>query len=455
MKLSKSALIIIVCILFFNKLPAQISLNQTDFPDAGDTLRYSLADPLLIAEYQETGEDYLWDFSYLEHQSQDLEEYLLVADIDDILNLFFGFNAYAVSVFDVFTAETFNPEELGIDDIYRILNKNSNVLSNDGFALITSDFPIPFEYSDIDEMYQFPLSYERHDSTTYFGDIASGDTLYLRRQGSRVNEADGWGTIITPYGEFECLRVKTTLYEDDSLYLESMDEPIVSERITKEYKWFAKNEKLPVLEVSVLIEEDNETETPLMIKYRDIYRPDIDPPIADFTANTTEVFINDTVHFENTSTPDHDVNEYVWEFIPNNVLFLEGSGNNSIEPIVAFTEEGTYDVSLSVTNPSGTDNLIKTAYINVQEAVSVQLADEDLNMLFPNPACNNVNIKSTKSISKIVTRGINGEVKHIINTNPVKHFVLDTKSLPNGVYIVSCFDNKGQVIFNKVLFIKC
>lgn len=454
MKLLRPLLIVVLCSLLITELTAQISLSREDFPDAGDTLRYSLSDPLLIDDYLETGEDILWDFSNLEHQSQDLEEYLLTTDIDIILAYFFGNNSYASSVLNLFADENFNPEELGIDEIYQIFNKNESVLSNDGFALITPDFPIPFEYSDIDEMYQFPFNYERHDSTTYFGDIASGDTLYLRRQGSRVNEADGWGTIITPYGEFECLRVKTTLYEDDSLYLESLAEPIVSKRTTKEYKWFAKDEKLPILSVSVLVEEGNKAETPFMVKYRDIYRPDIEPPVADFTTNETDIFVNDTVCFENLSTPEHEANEYLWEFSPDNVVYLESTNSNSIEPIVTFTEEGVYDVSLSVSNASGTDNHTKTAYINVQDAVFVQHPVEESNIIFPNPACNYLNIKSSRAFSKIKIRDITGKNVQIIDTKPGKYFTINTGNLQRGTYIISCFDDGNNIIFNEIFFIE-
>jgi hypothetical protein len=66
----------------------------------------------------------------------------------------------------------------------------------------------------------------------------------------RKNTVDGWGTLTTPYGEFQTLRVKTEITEYDSLYSDSLGMGIPMTRNIIEYKWWANGYHEPVLVVS-------------------------------------------------------------------------------------------------------------------------------------------------------------------------------------------------------------
>jgi hypothetical protein len=446
---NKTLLVALILIFSAGLSNAQISLVQGDLPSVNDTLRFSFASPEQALSFQETGEDYYWDYSSLEHTDQGLEVYIPITQISSLLGFVFGANAYARNFSDIYNYEDLGVE--GFENIYQVFNKTTSLFSFDGYVLVYESYPVPMAFSDKDEIMQFPFNYEQKDSTTFFGSLASADTLYYETQGYRINEGDGWGEIITPYGEFECLRIKTTLFQKDSLYLESMVDPMVTERTTYEYKWYAKSEKLPVLEITTMISEVEQIEVPIMIRYRDIFRPVILPPVADFSVENTEVVTNELVYFENLSTPEHAFNEYLWEFTPNNVAFHEDTDVNSINPIVSFTEVGNYDVKLTVINDAGNDEITKTSYITVSEPIFVsEIITAETFIIFPNPAASNIFIQSDAVIKEFSIQTLDGKIikNGIINIDSG----IDISNLSPGVYILNCTDilNKS---FNSV-FIK-
>ncbi len=92
------------------------------------------------------------------------------------------------------------------------------------------------------------------------------------------------------------------------------------------------------------------------------------PLSVDFTASSVEIEAGNFVNFTNTSTGT-DINSdvtYAWTF--------EGGTpetSNSENPRILYSVPGTYQVSLTVTTPCGTDNEIKQGYITVTEPANV------------------------------------------------------------------------------------
>jgi PKD repeat protein len=87
------------------------------------------------------------------------------------------------------------------------------------------------------------------------------------------------------------------------------------------------------------------------------------PPVADFTASTTNPALNADVVF--TDASQNLPSSWTWSFTPNNVVFVNSTNANSQNPNVQFTAEGTYTVSLIATNSYGTDTETKVNYITV------------------------------------------------------------------------------------------
>lgn len=375
--MKKVFLLLIITGFLTGGLSGQITINHNDMPSAGDTLRYSLTTNPQQYNFIETGEDFLWDFSNLTHQLQGLEEYELVSSINFLMALlFFGMNSIATSSLGDLPLDNFDIEIDGVYSVY--LNSISNY-SQLGFFALIEGFGLPLKYSENHIIYKFPLNYNDQDSTGFFGNTNLGDTLSLTREGYRINEVDGWGTLITPFGQFETLRLKSVIYESDSLFLESFGEPFVLKRTTTQYSWLAKNEKIPLLEVSYTAFEASPDNPLLRIKYRDIYRdPSEAAPLADFIADKTEAEPGEEIQFTNLSTPGHEINTYTWSFSPDNVIFHDDTGYGSAEPRVSFTEEGNYSVMLVAVNQSGADTLLREDYITISESqVSAEFPEID------------------------------------------------------------------------------
>jgi PKD repeat protein len=56
---------------------------------------------------------------------------------------------------------------------------------------------------------------------------------------------------------------------------------------------------------------------------------------------------------------------WVWEFTPSSITYLEGTNENSQNPVVSFNETANYTVGLTVLNNAGSNELIKEDYIYI------------------------------------------------------------------------------------------
>lgn len=95
------------------------------------------------------------------------------------------------------------------------------------------------------------------------------------------------------------------------------------------------------------------------------------PPVADFTADETTPETMEIVHFYDLSNYNPDT--WNWSFSPSTVTFINGTGASSQNPEVTFDQQGTYDVTLTVTNQYGSDTEIKYGYVVVTDPVPFSL----------------------------------------------------------------------------------
>lgn len=242
-------------------LQAQITITSNEMPDAGDTLRFSNANPTSV-DVVPTGANFNWDFSNLVHTSQGLDEY-----VNSITTpyAFFFFGTYGLKIADTIGIGTFS-----LTNVHTFFDKTSTKYTAEGAGLSYNGLPIPANYSDPDEIYTLPLDFNDYDSTTYKVSFTLTTLLNLVQQGTRVNEVDGWGSIITPYGTFDCLRVKSTLYERDSISISGIGTSFPV--IRQEYRWLTTTEHFPILEVTGTLAAGNFVAG--QVRYRDNFRND-------------------------------------------------------------------------------------------------------------------------------------------------------------------------------------
>jgi Secretion system C-terminal sorting domain len=261
---------------------AQITITQVDMPTANDTIRYCNANPTTTFTPSATGANYAWNFQNLTETSQGLYEY-----VNSITTpyLFYFFNKTGLKTLDTLGVSTFS-----LTNIYTFYTSSSSVFKIEGLGYSYSSIPLANSYIDEDELYQFPLQFGDHDSSTYYFNYNLSQVISnvdYAQNGSRVNDVDGWGSISIPNATYQnVIRVKTTILSHDTLTIFGF--PVVTDRTTIEYRWLSNNEKIPVLEISGTMIGNNYTVN--TIKYR--YNPSTASGITNYQLTNLQFSIS-------------------------------------------------------------------------------------------------------------------------------------------------------------------
>ncbi len=202
---------------FFAEAQLPIIITSANMPISGDTARRStgtMASLLLPPNtpYTTTGTNVAWSFDSLKASGQIMRKFQAPLSTP---YPFFWSSSYGEK-----TADSLNLGIISFSNIYQFYKKSSVSYNVDGTGMSYMSFPIPNFYSDKDELYKFPLKYGNHDSTTFkFSTISNSIIPTYKKQGYRITDVDGWGTITTPLSgiPIPCIRVTTTQYSQDSL----------------------------------------------------------------------------------------------------------------------------------------------------------------------------------------------------------------------------------------------
>jgi hypothetical protein len=267
---------------------AQITIANSDMPSTGDIIRFSTASNSTTVNLTQTGANQTWDFSTLQSTGQSLDTFLSVTSTPITYLFAFGLSSNLAARGIQLSSIGFLP----VANAYSFYNKGSAAYRQKGFGAEVNGLPIPVPYTNDDDIYLFPLN---------FGDQDTSDSDYsisIPGQGSatgnqrRINNVDGWGTVITPYGTFSALRVLSVLTGEDSLYLDTLGFGFSQPRaLTKEYKWLANGQDIPVLQINTTTSAFG-VETVSLIKYRDSLRVFASLPESGMTATPLRLFPN-------------------------------------------------------------------------------------------------------------------------------------------------------------------
>lgn len=237
-------------------------------PGANDTLRYSNAALNSIGNYTQTGTNFNWNYMSLIPVSQGRRDYKSSFSTPYAF-FFLGLNEYGEKVND-----TINLGVVTLTDVYNFYKKSTlpNAYIVDGMGMKISGVPVPSYFSDKDELYMFPMTYPKYDSTTFKFSTPSTTLMPIvySKTGYRVTQVDGWGSVTTPYGTSNCLRVVTTQYSKDTMKTSLLPFPIGFNNYQRSYQWLTTTSKIPYLEVNGTLIGNNFTVT--QVRYRDSYK---------------------------------------------------------------------------------------------------------------------------------------------------------------------------------------
>jgi hypothetical protein len=257
----------------------QITILQGDMPSAGDTIRMSLAISIPV-DFTKTAADTTWDFSMLEPMNQRVDSFLSMNVVP---------NAYKIIFIPEFVANLAAPRNgdlvlpgFAVTDSYVFYKKNDQGFSEAGTAFTAAGFPFPLKYDTPDLYYSLPMSYGSAWNSASHAGLSLPGFGYMGSARIRSSIVDGWGTLITPFGTFDALRVKTDLVQNDSIHLDSSGIGIPINRHITEYKWLGKQQDEPLLQVN----QEGGTVTAI---YRDIYRQQANPMSVSLGPDTAVI----------------------------------------------------------------------------------------------------------------------------------------------------------------------
>lgn len=430
---------------------AQISIVSSDMPRQNDTMRFSVAATGITAnQAAKTGIDTIWDFSNLRASSQDVEKFFAPSA-----------TPYALQ-FGIINAATYGIKDdalnqlgglgggagFSLENVYAFYRNSTAASVLVGRGITVSNIPLALNLNPRDTIFKFPLNFRDIDTTYFSGSTTIPSLGGISQQGRRINVVDGWGTIKTPYGEFNCIRIKTTITETDTITIATIKLPIPNNRII--YTWYSKNQRYPILEIT----QTTGLAGALTIKYKDFFRPELFASNARFTASRTNVSQFDTVNLNNTSigTP----NSYLWSITPNTFKYVGGTKATDRSPRVMFDKSGAYSINLKVVYDGGSDDTLRTNYINV---LTTAVSDIEFNTfklsVYPNPAKNLITIESSvnNTNSTIEIFDVIGKRFEQIEVDKISNnrIEVNISSLNKGVYFVRFSTENNRTKTQKII----
>ncbi len=163
-------------------------------------------------------------------------------------------------------------------------------------------------------------------------------------------------------------------------------------------------------------------------------------PVADFTADSTHIFTGSIISFSDQSS--YQPANWHWSF-PGG---LPSSSTEQNPQNILYNTPGTYEVTLIAANALGSDTLIKSCYIEVEQTSyvdngSLLMKDFALFQNYPNPFNPSTNIswqQPTQSNVAITIYDIIGnEVENILNQEMpagLHNLNYSAEHLPSGIY---------------------
>lgn len=243
--------IFIISAFFVGTLAAQtpISIFSSDMPNENDSILISLNTNIGLSNATLTGANYNWDYSSLSPNAQQVEAFESPLTFTSPFN--FLFNPFNTSYGrDNYEFSTIPLPGTTIDAAYDFFKESSSKYKQIGAGLTINGTPIPFLYTADDIIYNFPMNYLSADACDYQYGLTIPGTGYYGQSGHRVNLVDGWGTLTTPFGTFQTLRIKSTIDAVDTVYNNSLALGANIPRPLKyEFKWLATGMKIPVLKI--------------------------------------------------------------------------------------------------------------------------------------------------------------------------------------------------------------
>ncbi len=246
--------ILFICLIFIAKISfSQITINNNDMPSAGNVFFTAKASQISL-DYATTGQNMTWDFSMLDTLSTKTDTIRTVLSTNAVYVAMFNniFDQEHLASF-AYQGDNSNLSNnfIQIDNVYYFFQNTNNHYSIVGFGAVVNGVPTAAKYNDPEKYFDFPLNYGTSDSSVSIWSISVPNFGYYGQTIRRNFKVDGWGTITTPAGTFQCIRVKNLINTRDTFYIDSLSFGTAFNRPEQtEYVWITTGEGIPVLKAT-------------------------------------------------------------------------------------------------------------------------------------------------------------------------------------------------------------
>lgn len=296
-------ILLVTAISFGLGLNAQITLTNADFLGANDSIYYTTGDDFTI-DPTPNGANQTWDYSSLNGVSQKIVTHYDMSDA--------GFSyQFTYSNADFFTDNVdlpIDPSQFGgflpitIENMVGFFILDQNEMTNLGYGADISSFPVPMEMDTTDTYYEFPINYgDTWGGPAYFKvDMNPIQDLIYISHSDRASEVTGWGTLTTPHGTYNVLKVEHVVTSEDSLRIDfgiGAQWIPVPARTTTTYEWIPLGEDGPVMVV-----KDQGMLGVTDVYYKDAYNPTLATEDIASEKAELEIYPNPTADVLNIKT---------------------------------------------------------------------------------------------------------------------------------------------------------
>ncbi len=237
-------------ILITTTLDSQVTITSTDMPQTSHSYFSQNVLDFITIDLSLTGPNSTWDYSSLLGANLDT---LYAAPVSST-PLAYQFYFNNVFLYPDYVANYAVPADdigatgVSLSDRFEYFKSDANGHKIVGFGANVQGIPTSVRYAVIDEIYHFPMAYG--DTGTSYGEyLLSIPTFGAYGQWiTRTQNVDGWGTLLTPSGSYDCLRVKTVLELTDTIYADFAGFGSSFNRPTDTiFDWITNGEGIPVL----------------------------------------------------------------------------------------------------------------------------------------------------------------------------------------------------------------
>ncbi len=343
-------------------LQAQITFDSLDVAIPGETYSF-ITDTMPEVTPGAGGADMMWSFTELN-----------VHTFSDIVYALPG---------NTPNGGDFPNSELALDifgdgSTYLFFDVTSAHMELEGIAsdILGTGAPLSLPYSNNQRFYEFPVTYNTTISDDYgfsatvpasLIGIPLADSVRITRTGTITVTTDGYGTLQTTFGDFQTLR--NHIVDDYTDEIEALAfgiwTPVPPDvagfggpAIEESYEWLAEETKGPIMTMNVEPGTTNVTS----IDYANL-NTTVVAPVASFTYMDNG---SDGIDFTDQST--NMPSSHAWDF-------GDGTTSNEANPTHIYTQTGTYEVCMTVTNLGGTDTYCETIMVVVAPMASFSNMD--------------------------------------------------------------------------------